>query len=776
MKILIQGQDYTSTLDSAHPLTIKRTLNEPSVCSLWLSLGANSSLAAPARNQSITVTGGNGTVYFTGYIAATPMPEYAGLGLTGPQYRLAVQAISDEILLDQLLLPPSKGSSGATAAQLLTALVTHSGSTALETSALTFAASISHFSPNANTSFSQRAGQVASQTRAAYRAASGALTLTQLPGTIHALNESDGSLTLSNLTLTATTKRALANDVTVCGENEPWAYATEYFLGDGTTTSFNLTQDPFIPAASKNKIITELFNEPQINTAQWSIGSAIAYFSLGASGLNLLGGNGIDGQAQISWIDPVELGGTLLMEADGLTLQTASTGILAGLYGSLPSAAGCYAGFQATAANGTGAVTLQPIVFGAPTGTTYAVNPANQYTLRLRLHSPENERTGALYYSFGDNGAISAGGVGRLSPANLLFELVEIINGVASLPVILYDGAVANIPATCTAVAASSINLHGTLRSFSLTQLGSGWVVSTPSGGAPFTRRVGSSVQASECHVESTGKLVFYTGYIPGVSEQIACSYRTQGRAVGRAVNTASQQALAAVGVPSASGLSISAWIGSVTNPPARSSTDCRAAASAIVQAASGATALWAGAYKGTQLNFATDVWPGDALQLNAPSASVNAQVVVRTVELSYTSTIPDLVTYEVTFANDWADDLAIKTSITVPEETWLPAPIAPTYLANLNSLTVTALNGSTVTVNTGATPPTGGGFEIRKRDFAFMPGEDPDLVLRGSQPTLTFPRLTANDRFYIRMYDGSTPPNYSEFSTALFINLPLSS
>jgi hypothetical protein len=33
-----------------------------------------------------------------------------------------------------------------------------------------------------------------------------------------------------------------------------------------------------------------------------------------------------------------------------------------------------------------------------------------------------------------------------------------------------------------------------------------------------------------------------------------------------------------------------------------------------------------------------------------------------------------------------------------------------------------------------------------------------------------------ATDRFYIRMYDASTPPNYSEHSTALFINLPLAS
>jgi hypothetical protein len=56
------------------------------------------------------------------------------------------------------------------------------------------------------------------------------------------------------------------------------------------------------------------------------------------------------------------------------------------------------------------------------------------------------------------------------------------------------------------------------------------------------------------------------------------------------------------------------------------------------------------------------------------------------------------------------------------------------------------------------------------------MPGEDPDLVARSTQPNMTISRESANDRFYIRMYDGSTPPNYSEFSTALFINLSLAS
>jgi hypothetical protein len=134
------------------------------------------------------------------------------------------------------------------------------------------------------------------------------------------------------------------------------------------------------------------------------------------------------------------------------------------------------------------------------------------------------------------------------------------------------------------------------------------------------------------------------------------------------------------------------------------------------------------------------------------------------------------VVEYAIAFANDWADDLAIKTSTTVPADASLPAAITPTVLSNLTSLTVTTLNGSAVAISAGVTPPTNGGFEIRRRDFAFMPGEDPGLVVRASLPNIVFSRETANDRFYIRMYDGSTPPNYSAFSTALFINLPLGS
>jgi len=316
----------------------------------------------------------------------------------------------------------------------------------------------------------------------------------------------------------------------------------------------------------------------------------------------------------------VEMGGTLLLEAVGVTLSPGSTGILAGFFVGLETQAACIAGFQATAQQGTGKVTLQPIIQGTAAGTTYAVNPANQYTFRARVHCAENERALAIYRSFGDSGAITLGGQTNVTSAQMQLEIQEFVNGVAGMPVTLYDGAIASLPPACAVVAASSINLIGTMRAINLTNLGSGWVVSTPPSGGPYTRRVGTTAESAECHVERSGKVVFYTGFAPVADEQIAVSYRTVGRSVGRAVNSASQLALAQAGTPA-----VSSWIGTVTNPQARSSADCLNAATVIVQAAAGVSALWSGIYVGNRTSFITDVWPGDALELIAPSTNLNA-------------------------------------------------------------------------------------------------------------------------------------------------------
>ena len=768
MKITIAGQDFTSALDADHPLSIERKLNEPSVCQLWITPPAGASPAI-VRNQSLQIIGDDGTYYFTGYVAATPMPEYAGLGLEGSRYRIAIQAISDEYLLDQLPMAPTKAVAGMSAGPLVASLASKTGSSALSTQPLSLNAPVTSFIPEPGANFSAAAGKVAAESRAAYRALNGALSLSALPAAVHTLNESDGSLALASLSLTASAKRALANDITVCGEHEPTDYVTEYFLGDGVTAQFSLSYDPFALPSSKSTIIRELFNEGQINLGVWGDSASSGYLSLGSGGLQMQGGTGKDGDTVLDWLDPIEMGGTLLLEAVGVTLQNGSSGLLAGFMTGALAQTSCIAGFQVLAQQGSGTVSLQPLVMGSPAGSSFTVNPENQYALRVRVHCPECQRGSAVYRSCGDNGAISYGGQWNSAPANLLLEIQEFMNGVAGMPVILYDGQIASLPGTCTAVAGSSINLVGSMRAMNLTNLGSGWVVTTPAGGSPATRRIGTTAQSAECHIESTGKLVFYTGFVPPAGEQIAVSYRAIGRAVGRAVNIANQQQLTTAGLPA-----ISAWIGSVTNPAARSSEDCRNAAMALEQAAASVSALWSGTYRCTRTGLDADVWPGDALSLNVPSANLNTQVIVRAVKLTYAASYPDFVQYAITFANDWADDLAIKTSATVPADAWLPAAIAPSYSPNLNALAVTTMSGNNVTINSGATAPSGGGFEIRRCDNCFMPGSDPDLVMRGSQPTMTFTRVTASDRFYIRMYDGSTPPNYSEFSAALIFNLPL--
>ncbi len=768
MKITIGGQDYTSALDAAHPLTIDRRLNEPSVCQLWITLPGRD-WTTLTRNQAIQIAGDDGTFYFTGYLAASPMPEYAGLGIEGPRYRIALQAISDEYLLDQVAMAPGKGASGLNAGPLVASLVTKTGSAALSTNSVVLDSPVSNFMPEAGASFSSGAGAVCNQARAAYRALDGTLSLASMPAALHPLSETDGTLALANLALTAGVKRALANDITVCGQPEPTTYVTEYFIGDGVTTQFNLSFDAFTAPSSKATIIRELFNEGQIDPRLWGNPGSHDYISLGAGGLSMQGGTGKDGDTQLAWVDPVEMAGTLLLEASGVALATGSTGILAGFFNGEQTQQGCTAGFQVVARQGTGEVSVQPMILGSPAGSVYQINPGNQYSMRVRVHCPECQRGLAVYRSYGDDGAVSHGGQWNTAPARLQFEIQEFVNCVAGMPITLYDGQIASLPGACTVVAASSINLFGTMRAFNLTNLGSGWVVTTPVNGNPTTRRLGSTDQSAECNVESSAKLVFYTGFTPPVGEQIAASYRAVGRAVGRAVNTASQQSLAYAGLPS-----VSAWIGTVTNPAPRSSQDCRNAALAMQQAAASVSALWSGTYKCTSAALDTDAWPGDALVLSAPSANLSAQVIIRSVKLTYTASCPDLVHYAISFANDWADDLAIKTSATVPADAWLPAPISPDYLSNLSGLAVTAMSNGQVTINTGASAPSGGGFEIRRRDNCFMPGTDPDLVMRGSQTNMTFSRISASDRFYIKMYDGSNPPKYSEFSAALIFNLPL--
>ena len=140
------------------------------------------------------------------------------------------------------------------------------------------------------------------------------------------------------------------------------------------------------------------------------------------------------------------------------------------------------------------------------------------------------------------------------------------------------------------------------------------------------------------------------------------------------------------------------------------------------------------------------------------------------------TSSSPEVLQYVVDFANDWAETIAMKLSSAISREVYLPQEpetTAGNYLANLNALQVSSISTTSVAVNAEVNAPTGGGFEVRSQDYTFGSAGGEGLVLRSPVPNFTITRSADEEQFFIRMYDGSTPPLYSRISSAIFTNAP---
>ncbi len=209
--------------------------------------------------------------------------------------------------------------------------------------------------------------------------------------------------------------------------------------------------------------------------------------------------------------------------------------------------------------------------------------------------------------------------------------------------------------------------------------------------------------------------------------------------------------------------------------PIARSTADCESAAEALLSFASARAAAIAGTYTAINPQQSGDIWPGDLLVLNSGGQTTN--VLVRGVTIADSTASPELLTYHIAFANDWAEGLGLKLSEAIAPDALLPqtaltgpAIVLPTLLQmTLVSATATALQ-----IDAGTAPPNGGGFEVRRRDDDFGAGVDQDLVLRSPVRGFSIPREAQVEQYFIRMYDGSTPPVYSRYSSAVFTEVPV--
>ncbi len=762
--------DYSAQVPAAKPIIIVRKLNQPSICNLGLLLSATG-LAAPVRNGRVIVTDSKDVVLFTGYVATEPARELAGAGTTGPLYQLALSALSDEVLLDRQSVPQTRAVAGQTAAQLLSTLTARVDPTRLVLNASLATASVGHIMADPALTWSQNAAAIALASRSAYFALSGAVTFAPVGTVTHPFSETAGTLQVHSLD--ASMVKTLANDVTVCGAEEPAAYVTEIFLGDGTTVLFDLGELPYFPAASHSKPLMDLFQGPTINPVLWQVKDGGGHISLTSAGLTCNGGDGTDGNTTVTSIDQFEVGGALVIEAGGVQFGANAAGILCGLYSGPVDLPNCFTGFQVQQVGG--ATTVAPLLQGAVAGASYAPVAGHSYTLRIRTYCKEVQRILAAYYAVGDGGELSYGGSAILSNANLTLEIQDTTFGATDVSTVLYDGSAAASPSLVSFAPLNSTNLVASIASVKVTEAGAVWVTSQAPGGTTFTRKLGLATQGADARVLRNGRLAFYPTAIPALNETITVTYRTARRSIARLASAAS---LATEGNGVIPGTA--RWTGSVVTPATRSSADCENAALSLLALATSRAAAWSGKYTGFNLQSASssngDIWPGDLLSVNAVSTGINANLVVRAVTIEVGSSLPDLTKYTIEFANDWADALSFELGSTVPRDAWVPPQptTAVTVLSSLAGLTVASVSSSAIQIAAGASATSGGGFEVRRRDWHFAPGNDSDLVLRSAVSNFSIPREAAIERYYIRQYDASSPPNYSRFSSAIFINVPL--
>jgi hypothetical protein len=94
--------------------------------------------------------------------------------------------------------------------------------------------------------------------------------------------------------------------------------------------------------------------------------------------------------------------------------------------------------------------------------------------------------------------------------------------------------------------------------------------------------------------------------------------------------------------------------------------------------------------------------------------------------------------------------------------------------LANLPQAQVTEVTSTSVTIDAGADPIAGGGFEVRRTDSGWDPLVDRNLVGRFQTRVITVTRLSRVQTWCIRQYDASSPVKYSRCATQLHVDYPL--
>lgn len=777
MRLLIDNfdgngpRDYTTAIEPGARLVITRKLNQPT--KLVVTLVTNGAgFVVPANGGRITLVMQSGAFLFTGYLTASPELEYLGWGTYGAAYRVHVAASSDEVLLDDKRLPvcaPFVGRSAGSALQQLTQDILPGAFDLLGAQNVD---TVVEYASDPQKTWSVQATEIATEARAAYQLMNGALSLASVGATVHTLNESDATFALEGLTIVPA--GSLINDVTVVGDEEPQAYVTDYFIGDGLTLRFYLSQTPFTKTSTT--VFDEEYTGTQLDPTRWSVTDPSSAVSVINGNLQISGGTGSDGGTLVEFVEQIEMGGAVVMKHGDAAFNAPSSAVIGGLYTGVISIGGCLAGFQ-VAPNGT-QNNIQALVNGAAAGTPLTTIAGHHYVMTTRLYSQEVYRLQQIFHSSAHPAGAGYGGGAIVANVRLVLEIHDIDPSNPSSQVapstVLYDGEIADAPGFCTYALINAANLQCAIAFTELIDAIDTEVRSALPGATFSTLLVGPLSEGAECNTTST-ELEFFSAYVPAANQQIEVHYRGRGRAIARITNPASiaaQQRGVDTGVHGV--------VRRVKLPPARTAADCENAALAILD--DSVNPAWSGQYE-TWSDFlpgnASDVLPGDAMNVNVPSRSAAFTAIVREVQITVEDLGGEHSRYLIQFATDAVKPLAFEfetSSLTaLPDvNSYANTQVGSIYIADLTAAQITQVTSTTVTIDTGVAAPSGGGFEVRWSDEGWGMGNSRNLLGRFTTQTFTLPRLARTVDFFVQQFDASNPPRYSRFSAALHLDFPL--
>jgi hypothetical protein len=777
MKLLIDNydgngpRDYTSAVEPGARFVITRKLNQPT--KLVAALVTNGTgFVVPVNGGRITLVMQSGAFLFTGYLTAAPQLEYLGWGTYGAVYRVHLAASSDEFLLDDKRLPVCAPFVNRSAGSALRQLTQDISPGVFDLSAIQNVDTVVEYASDPQKTWSVQSAEIAAQARAAYQLTNGSLSLTAVGATTHTLNENDATFAPEGLMIVPA--NSLINDVTVVGDEQPQAYVTDYFIGDGLTERFYLSQTPYTKTSTT--VFDEEYTGPRLDPTRWVVTDPTNAVSIVNGNLQIAGGTGNDGGTLVEFIEQVELGGAVVMQHGDVVFNAPSSSVIGGLYAGTVSIGGCLAGFQ-VAPNGT-QNNIQALVNGSAAGTPLTTITGHHYVMTTRLYSQEVYRLQQIFHSSAHPAGAGYGGGAIVANVHLVLEVHDIDPSNPASQVapstVLYDGEIADAPGFCTYALINAANLQCAIAFTELIDAIDTEVRSALPGATFSTLLVGDLSEGAECRTTST-ELTFFSAYVPAANQQIEVHYRGRGRAIARITNPASvaaQQRGIDTGVHGV--------VRRVKLPPARTSADCEQAALAILDDA--VNPAYSGQYE-TWSDFlpdgATDILPGDAMNINAPSRGTAFTAIVREVQITVEDLAGEHSRYLVQFAMDAARPLAFEfeaSSLTaLPDVTsYANTQVGNIYIADLTSAQITQVTSTTVTIDAGNAPPSGGGFEVRWSDEGWGVGNNRNLLGRFTAQTFTLPRLARTADFFVQQYDASNPPRYSRYSAALHLDFPL--